>query len=86
MGHPTSPRFVAPESDGEDVEEPESKRARHRSRSEADAAAEAFGNFSRDEDEDNVVSALLLSGVEETIARVKAKNIVAPAKATFIEM
>ena len=73
-----------PSEDG-DVREPESKRPRFRSRSEEDIA-DIFGEFSDNEDERQVASALYLCGVSEEMARKKAKDVVNPNEATFFEM
>ena len=82
---PPQETWLEPESDGEDFREPEAKRARRRTRSEDDGA-EVFGNFDEDDEEQRVANALLLCGVKEGIAQRKAADMVAPSKATFVEM
>ena len=52
-------------------------------------ATAAMKHRAKDQGEDGelkVLNALLLCGVNESIARLKAKDITAPSEATFVEM
>ena len=73
------------ESDNEDFREPDAKRRRNHSDLDEDEIADLFAPTD-DEDEDKVIQALILCGVDDTVARRKARDIVGPNEATFVEM
>ena len=72
------------ESDDEDFKEPPNKR--HRATwldEDEDAVADLFVDS---DDEDKVINALVQNGVQPDVAKKKARDIVNPNQATFVEM
>ena len=76
------------EDDDEEPNEPDAKRVRLNGGDDEDEddVAEIFGDFGDDEHASHIANSLTLAGVMPKVASVKAKGLVDPDAATFLEL